>query len=365
MIDVYKIAFASLRGMGVELAKKILDVIPSEEEYFKMSHEDLVRLTGCRTKIIETGYRNDILEKAKREIEFIGNNKISILYYTSSEYPQRLLEAPDAPILLYGTGDCNLNAPHIISVVGTRHATQYGKSVTEELIKNIASAQLGTVIISGLAYGIDICAHKAALSNSLPTVGVLAHGLNTIYPAAHRKTAVEIVKSDGMLLTDYMSQDVIHRGNFLARNRIVAALSDCTLVSESAEKGGALVTAAIANSYNRDVFAFPGRINDKYSAGCNNLIKRNKAIAITNAEDLFDAMGWDTEKTLNTSPSLFPEYTDDEQKVINFLTENGDTHINRIANELNLPVHKAMSLMVDMEFKGYVKAVAGGKYIIK
>lgn len=365
MTDEYKIAFASIRGMGVDLAGKILDVIPSEKDFFDLHQKDLEHLIQSKNKILESSYRKDVLEKALREIEFIEKNRISIFYYLSNNYPKRLLEAPDAPILLYGMGNCDLNAKRIISIVGTRHATQYGKSFTDNLVREISEISPDTIIVSGLAYGIDIFAHKASLSNYLPTIGVLAHGLNTIYPATHRKIAAEIATKGGMLLTDYTSQDVIHKGNFLARNRIVAALSDCTIVVESADKGGALVTAAIANSYNRDVFAVPGRINDKYSAGCNNLIKHDKACAITCAADLFEALRWDTAKEKNDSPSLFPSYSETEQKVIDFITQNGDSHINTLAHMLNLPVHKAMSLMVDMEFKGYIKAVAGGKYVLK
>lgn len=365
MTDEYKIAFASIKGMGIDLAGKILDIIPSEKDFFEMSQRDLEGLIQGKNKILETSYRREILDKALKECDFIDKNRISLFYYSSDNFPKRLLEAPDAPIVLYGKGNCNLNASHVISIVGTRHATQYGKSFTDDLIQVISETLPGTIIVSGLAYGIDVFAHKASLYNSLPTIGVLAHGLNIIYPATHRNIAAEIATKGGMLLTDYTSQDIIHKGNFLARNRIVAALSDCTIVVESAEKGGALVTAAIANSYNRDVFAVPGRINDKYSAGCNNLIKRSKAYAITCASDLFDAMRWDVSKHKTESLTLFPSYSEIEQKVIDFITQNGDSHINTIAYALNIPVHKAMSLMVDMEFKGYVKAVAGGKYILK
>ncbi|MDD2961358.1 MAG: DNA-processing protein DprA [Muribaculaceae bacterium] len=364
MIGEFEIAFASVKGMGIELAQKILDVVSTEKEFFSLSQHELELLTQGKNKILSKDYRNSVLEKAKREMDFIEKNNINVHYFKNSTYPTRLFDAVDAPIILYSKGDCNLNSPYIISIVGTRNASQYGKSVTEELIAQFAKDIPNVIIVSGLAYGIDICAHRAAMANSVSTVGVLAHGLNTIYPAQHRNSAVEIIKNKGLLLTDYMSQDAIHRSNFLARNRIVAAIADCTIVIESAIKGGALVTATIANSYNRDVFAVPGRINDEYSKGCNALINQNKAALLTCADDLYNLMRWNITSEKSIELSLFPEYTEDEQKVINLLKEMGEVHINIMANILDMPMHRLLSMLVDMEFSGYIKALPGSKYTI-
>lgn len=364
MIDRYKLAFALIRGMGVELASKLLDVISSEEDFFTLSQKELENLVSGKNKILEKIYRDSVLDKATKELEFIAKNKIDVLYFTQPEYPQRLLNAIDAPILLFAKGRCDFNSRHIISIVGTRHATVYGKTITEEIVKDIADSFPDAIIVSGLAYGIDVASHRASIANGISTIAVLAHGLNMIYPATHRSTAVDIINKNGALLTEYTSQDSIHKGNFLARNRIVAALSDCTIVVESAAKGGALVTAAIANSYDRDVFAVPGRANDQYSQGCNSLILQNKASLISSADDLFDLMRWEKPNREPMEQTLFPEYSAVEQKVIDLLTSNGDTHINAISIKLELPVHKTLSLLVDMEFKGYIHSIPGGKYSI-
>lgn len=362
MIGEYEIAFSLIRGMGVELASKILDVIATEKDFFTLSESELYKIIGKKNKILTRNYRDEILNKARREQEFIDKNNIQLLYFKNEDYPQRLLDVSDAPILLFQKGETNINEKYIISVVGTRNATQYGKNITEDIIKEIAIKSPNSIIVSGLAYGIDVVAHKGALNNSLSTIGVLAHGLNMIYPAQHRNVAIDIIKNGGALITEYTSQDNINRGNFLARNRIVAALSDCTIVIESAEKGGALVTSAIANSYNRDVFAVPGRINDTYSKGCNNLIKQNKAVSISCADDIFKYMRWESTLPKKQELQLFPEYSTQEKSVIDFLALSGETHINLISNHLDSPIHKTMSLLVDMEFNGYVKSIPGGKY---
>lgn len=365
MIDVYKIAFGLIKGNGVDLASKILEVIPSESDFFTLSQKELEELVQGKNHILESNYRRSILEKAKRETDFIERNNISLKYFKEDNYPKRLLDAQDAPILLFSKGNLNLNSKHIISIVGTRNATEYGKSVTDEIIKVLSEELPETVIISGLAYGIDIAAHKSSLKYNLPTAAILAHGLNCIYPAQHRNYAVDIIKHSGSLITEYTSQDKINKGNFLARNRIVASLSDCTLVVESAEKGGSLVTAAIANSYNREVFAVPGKINDKYSIGCNNLISTNKAILVNSAFDIIKHMNWESVTKPNKMDlSLFPEYTAEEKEIIDYLTVKGKTHINQISNDINLPIHKTMSLLIDMEFKGYIKSLPGGNFAI-
>ena len=364
----YRIALASVRGMGIELAQRLLDVMPDEATFFTTDSKTLGRLLQTNSKIIDADYRRKLLMAAGEEIKFIRDNGISATYFTDPGFPTRLLNAPDAPILLYSRGRCDLNRGKVVSIVGTRHATPYGTHFCETLIADLARHfKSDLAVVSGLAYGIDIAAHRAALHEDVPTVAVLAHGLNTIYPAMHRSTANEIVRSGGILLTDYTSHDYISRANFLARNRIVAALADCTIVVESAEKGGAMVTATIASSYNRDVFALPGRYTDQYSAGCNRLIARNVASMITSADDLAKAMRW--EYTANASMAgrqreLFPELTAEEQRVFDFIKHNPENsvHISAIYATLQIPMSQLLGLLIDLEFKGVVTPFPGNRY---
>ena len=226
----YRIAFASLQGMGVDLARKLLDVVGSERRFFDMSEKELRALTRGRSKIYGDAYRLECLRQAVQEEAFVQEHGITAIYFTDDAYPHRLLEAHDAPAMFYSLGHCDLESAHVISVVGTRHATPYGTRSCEALIGDLAQCLPDLVVVSGLAYGIDIAAHRAALKHGVPTVAVLPRGLNRIYPAMHRNDAISIVRSGGMLLTDYTSQDVVQKSNFLARNRIVAALSDCTVI---------------------------------------------------------------------------------------------------------------------------------------
>lgn len=363
---IYRIAFASLRGMGYDLAQKILGVISSEKDFFEIPEKDLQSLLKTKVKMTEMGYRKEHLENAQKEIEFITKNNIDITYFTDENYPTRLTHAQDAPIILFSKGKCNLNASKVISIVGTRHATTYGKQFCDKFAEELNGLTDDVVIISGLAYGIDICAHRAALKNNIPTVGVLAHGLNTIYPSTHRKDAIEMVRNGGMVITDYLSSDKIHPGNFVARNRIVAGLADCTIVIESAEKGGSLITAGIASSYNRDVFALPGRANDTYSKGCNKLIRNNAASLITSAEDLVSAMRWETitPKCNAKQMQMFADITHEEMPIINYLQQNNETHINVLCNALGMPMSQLMSILIELEFKGAIISLPGAKYTL-
>ncbi len=360
----YKIAFASLRGMGYDLAQKILNIIPTEKDFFEISEKELQNLLQTKVKITEMSYRKNQLEKAKKEVDFITKNNINITYFTENSYPTRLRHAQDSPIILFSKGNCNLNSTKIISIVGTRHATAYGKFFCENIIEELKILTDNFIIVSGLAYGIDIYAHRAALKNDIPTVAVLAHGLNTIYPSTHRHDAIEMIHNGGMLVTDYQSSDNIHPGNFVARNRIIAGLADCTIVVESAEKGGSLITAGIASSYNRDVFALPGRANDTYSKGCNKLIRNNVASLITSAEDLISAMRWER-KTSNVDAKqmkMFIDILPEELPIVNYLQENNETHINTLCNALNIPMSQLMSMLIELEFKGIVISLPGTKY---
>ena len=259
----------------------------------------------------------------------------------------------------------DFNAKHIVSIVGTRHASEYGKGVCENFVTDLAKLLPGTLIVSGLAYGIDICAHRAALKAGLPTTGILAHGLDRIYPNAHRSTAKSMLENGG-LATEFMSGTNSLPPYFVQRNRIVAGLADATVVIESASKGGSLITASLAQSYSRDCFAFPGRVNDQYSQGCNELVSRNKAALITSAYDLVEAMGWETTARKSAGElqtELFPELAEQENEIITALRASGDgLQINQMVVMLNTPINKLMPLLFEMEMKGYIKAVAGGCY---
>ncbi len=360
----YKVAFASIRGMGIELAQRLLDILGSEEAFFSLSESEIKAITGGRSRIYKSDYRMRKLEEAERNLECTADKNIQMIYYTDDDYPKRLLEACDAPLMLYASGHCELNTAHFVSMVGTRHATAYGQRMTAQLVEQLHELVDNVVIVSGLAYGIDIAAHRAALRCNMPTVAVLAHGLNHIYPASHRNDAVEIVRHGGMILSDYKYLDEVHKGNFLARNRIIAALSDCTIVVESAAAGGALVTASLAASYNRDVFAVPGRAGDEFSRGCNKLIHNNQAMSITCAQDIVDAMRWDAKpKQTPVQAELFPSFTNEEQRIIDIL-QQGDAHVNTIASLTGLPIYKVLSSLVELDCKGHVIALPGSRYAI-
>ena len=360
---VYRMAFASLRSMGVELAERMLEVIPDEKTFFDMDERELQQLTNSHNKMLETGYRRQQLERAQRELEFVLSKNIKVTYFKDEDFPKRLRQAPDAPLLLYCLGECNLNAPKIVSVVGTRKSTAYGSAFCDTFVKELVEAVPGVVIVSGLAYGTDINAHRAALRHHTPTVAVQACGLNRIYPGHHRNDAVTIVRQGGMIVSDYQSQDDIHRGNCLARNRIIAALSDCTVIVESADHGGSLVTARIAQSYDRDVFAVPGRTGDEFSKGTNRIIMQNNAALITCADDLLNAMRWQRENAKAAQLEIFPQLTDREKTVLNRLRAAGkDLHVNELANELQLPLYKLMSTLVELDSKNMIVTLPGCRY---
>lgn len=357
-----RMAFASIRGMGIDLAQKMLEVVGSEQQFFALGEKELKQLTGGNNRIYSRSYRNQCLAKAERELEFVERNNIEVIYFTDKAFPHRLLQAPDAPILLYSLGTCDLNAQHMISIVGTRKETEYGQHFVQHLVADLAQMLPGTVIVSGLAYGVDISAHRAALKHGLPTVGVEAMGLNKIYPAEHRDDAAAMVRHGGRVLTDYTSQDDVHRWNFVARNRIIAALSDCTVVVESAEKGGGLITANIAMSYNRDVFALPGRTGDLYSKGCNRLIQNNQAMLITCADDLLKAMRWEPGNQPARQLEMFPQLSREEQQVVDQIRQAGDIHINTLTERLGIPVYRLMGTLVNLDCRGIIITKPGCRY---
>ena len=359
---IYKMAFASVKGMSFALAGELMNQLGSEKNFFVIPEQSLYQITQSKSQIYTKTYRDKVLQEAEREFEFVTAHKISVMYHTDEGYPQRLLECEDAPLALYSIGQTDLNCARTISIVGTRRATVYGLNFTDRLVRELAETVENPVIVSGLAYGIDVAAHKAALKYGIPTIAVLAHGLNMIYPTDHRAEAVKIVQHGGMLVTDYKSSDKIHRGSFLARNRIIAGLSDCTIVVESARKGGSLATAGISSAYGRDVFAVPGRISDQYSVGCNQLIASNIAAILTDPSDLVAAMRWPIHKKIDTTPTLPLAVSTDEEAIITFLRDNESATTNRISVSLNIPIGKLLSMLIDLEFRGVLAAIPGGQY---
>lgn len=347
------------------LAEKLVELAGDVSAFFTLSQRELSDLTGWNSSLFSEVERGRALLAATNEVSFIRKNNITPLFFTDADYPQRLLECGDAPLMLYYKGSATLQAQRVVSIVGTRHATPYGRNFVETLVRDLADTCPDTLIVSGLAYGIDVTAHRAALRYGLPTVGVLAHGLNTIHPTQHRNTAVEMLGNGG-LLTEYTSSQAVHRGLFLARNRIVAGLADAVVVVESGTKGGSLFTATIAGDYHRDVFALPGRVGDISSMGCNNLIRQNKAALLTCADDLIEAMGWGAPRKQPSQQSLAVEQevelTAEEQSIMQYLALNGEGQINRMSVELNTPIATLSATLVELEFKGCVVAFPGGVY---
>lgn len=362
---VYNIALSMIPGIGNVTARNLVAYIGSVEGIFREKEKNLVKIPLIGEVNAQKILRQNVLDRAKREVEFIHKNKIKTCFYLDENYPVRLKNCNDAPIMLFFKGNANLNEDKIISVVGTRNATNYGKEICDELIHSFAHRNYPLLVVSGLAYGIDIHAHKACLKYNIPTVGVFAHGLDMVYPTLHTPVAAKMVENGG-LLSDFTSETQIDRQNFLSRNRIIAGLADATIVIESAEKGGALVTADIANSYNRDVFAFPGRNTDPYSKGCNNLIKLNKATLVECQADIEKAMNWDDAslKPKSLQTSLFVELTADEQKLVDLL-KTGERFVDELSLETQLPMGRVSSLLLGLEFKALVVSLPGKMYRLK
>ncbi|MDO4755267.1 MAG: DNA-processing protein DprA [Parabacteroides sp.] len=361
--QIYQIGLTMINGVGDILARQLLQSIGDAEAIFTEKQVLLEKIPGIGNKLAAEIKHPDVLKRAEKEMRFIEKNQISYYFFTDTSYPARLKECPDAPILFYFKGNTNLNNQRIISVVGTRTPTEYGKELVQSLLQDLSVQIPDVMIVSGLAYGIDICAHQQALKNHLPTVAVLAHGLDRIYPSCHRNTAIQMLEQGG-LLTDFPSGTNPDRPNFLCRNRIIAGLSDCTIVIESAEKGGSLVTADIAFSYGRDVYCFPGRVNDRCSKGCNELIRKNKAGLITSADDLLSALCWDVStQPIQTELSFTEEEESNEQHpILQLLKKQESMHINQLASHLRMSIQQISTLLFDLEMEGKIKSMPGNMY---
>jgi DNA processing protein len=357
---LYNIALTMLPKVGSILAKNLLAYCGSAEAVFKAGKSKLLKIPHIGEDRVDAILKSDALVKAEEEIKFIEKHSIRPIFFTEQDYPERLKDCADSPLLLFYKGNADLNASKKIAVVGTRKATEYGKEVTKKLIEDFSAT--GALVVSGLAYGIDIAAHNAALDRGLNTIGVLAHGLNKIYPDAHRNSAKRMLAQGG-LLTEYGSTSIFHPANFPMRNRIVAGMCDLTVVVESDIKGGAVITANIANSYNRDVFAVPGRSVDRYSSGCNFLIKTYKATMVENGRDILEAMNWGTEINAKARKpkQLTLKLSENEGIVYNILKE-GESVIDVMLGKSGLPSGELSSTLLEMEMNDLIVSLPGKRY---
>ncbi len=364
----YQIGLTLIKGIGTQLAQNLIAYVGSVEGVFKQKKRYLEKVPGIGSILANQIIKSDVLKRAEEEILFIEKNKIETYFFTDKKYPFRLKECYDAPIMLYHKGNQSLSNQKMIGIVGTRNITDNGRKICTEIVEDISEKLSDVTIVSGLAYGVDICSHKVAIENNLPNIGVLGHGLDRIYPAIHRSIA-EKVMANGGLLSEYISQTNPDRQNFVKRNRIIAGLCDAVIIIESDKKGGSLITAEYANNYNRDVFAIPGRVNDTFSTGCNNLIKYNKAGLITSTDDLIRAMNWEEKehsvqnKKEEVQLSLFENLTTEEQIILSELRkEPNGVNVNELSITLNIPYSKLSTLLLGIEFKGLVQCLPGGVY---
>ncbi|MDR3093883.1 MAG: DNA-processing protein DprA [Bacteroidales bacterium] len=361
----YKIGIGLIPGVGDIMAKKLISYCGGVEAVFREKKEALMKIPGVGEVLAKSVVLQDILDKAAKEIDFITKHNIGYSYYLDDDYPYRLRQCPDSPVIFFYKGNIHANHPKIVSIVGTRKATPYGKDLCNRLVDELNQRKHCPVVVSGLAYGIDICGHRAALHNKLPTIAVLAHGLSQMYPAAHAGTAREIVNEGGALLTEFLSDSPIDKQNFVRRNRLIAGLADLTIVVESNVKGGALITADIANSYDRDVFAFPGRLTDEYSSGCNKLIKTNRANLLQSVEDIEYLMNWNKEDSKAEVPvqlDIFPDLSPKEESILKYLREHGATTIDDLSFALKLPMSELSTSLLNMELMGSLRSLPGKVY---
>lgn len=365
---IYRLALKQIPNVGDITAKNLVAYCGSVGAIFKAKRSELIKIPQVGEYVarfvLESRNDTEIFKRAEKEIQFIEEQKITPLFFTDAAYPNKLKHCNDAPILLFYKGNADLNKEKILGVIGTRNATDYGRSLTEKLLGDLKEENV--LIVSGLAYGIDACAHKAALNNGLDTVGVLAHGLDDLYPSLHTNMANKMLEQGG-LLTEFLTETNPDRENFPKRNRIVAGMCDAIVVVESKEKGGALITAEIANSYNRDVFAFPGRTDDEFSGGCNKLIKQNKATLIENAADILYAMNWaknENKKSAGRQITLPINLSQEENEIINLLKDIPAIHIDELCSKLQLTPGKASGLLLQLEFGNLVKSLPGKLYAI-
>ncbi len=358
---IYLLALQKIDNIGDVLAKKLVSACGSAEAVFKSKSSQLKAIDGVGSERIKRLHDKRAFQMAEAELRFIDNHEINVASFQSDSYPEKLKHCTDGPLLLFSKGNIDLDRRKIISIVGTREITPHGNDFCRQMISDLAP--LDPVIVSGFAYGVDIAAHQAALDCNLQTIGVIAHGLNQIYPKVHKRYMSDIMQNGGFM-TEFWSTSEPEKENFVKRNRIVAGISEATIVIESAEKGGSLITANLANDYNRDVFAVPGRTTDKYSHGCNNLIKSQKAHLLTSAADLIYILNWNLpEKAVKpVQKQLFVSLEQDEQTIYDYLSASGKQILDLIALECGFPIFKVSSTLLNMELKGVIRPLPGKEF---
>jgi len=353
----YQIALSLIEGVGDVIGKKLLAFTGSAKAVFFAKRKDLEKIDGIGKVLIKAILSADVLARAEQELKWMEKEGVNHLFYGDKLYPNRLKQCEDAPLNFFFKGNIDWENDKFISIVGTRKSSNFGRQFTNDLVKELAP--YNPVIVSGLAHGIDVSAHKAALQYGLKTIAVFAHGLDKVYPSTHASIA-KTITANGCLLSDYLSGTSALPQNFVSRNRIVAGLSDATIVIESAAKGGSLITADIANSYNREVFAVPGNPTDKNAKGCNYFIKSQQAILLESAADIVKGLNWDVEN-LVVQQSMFIDLTDEEQKIITVLSDD-EMHIDALVQTLNWGFSKVASVLLQAEFKGVIVSLPGKIY---
>jgi DNA processing protein len=357
---LYQLALHFTNGLGSVLIRHLIAHFGSAQKIFEANLKTLTRVTGVGEATARIVLQKEGLKEAEIELKKLEKTDIKLFFYTDADYPQRLKSLYDAPVLLYGKGSLSFNQGRFVGVVGTRKSTDYGKNVTEQIAEGLAGKDV--TIVSGLAYGIDIAAHRACLKYHVPTVGVMATGADVIYPATHAKTSQDM-QVNGGIVTEYPLGTKPDFMRFPARNRIIAGLS--VIVVEAAEKGGALITAEYANNYNRDVFAVPGNLSNSYSTGCNKLIRSHKAQIFTGVEDLLESLSWlPNSSSSKTSVALPEHFTQEESSIVALLRQKGEMHIDDLAWESQIPAGKLATLLLNLELQGYIRVLPGKKFTL-
>lgn len=364
----YLLALKEIKGIGNILAKQLITEVGSAKGVFNLSVGKLLSIPRITDKIAKSIQSDHSFQRIEEEIDWCNKNSIEIIPFTDPRYPYRLLQCHDAPLLLFVKGDIDLNPKRIISIVGTRKNTSYGQSVTEELVESLA--HLDVTIVSGLALGIDGIAHKQSITSQLPTIGVLGHALNQIYPRQHASLSKKMLENKGGLVSEFSTQSVFDRNNFPMRNRIVAGMSDATILIESAASGGAMITAEIAYSYGREVFAVPGKWNDTVSQGPNKLLKQLKAQILTHPNDLAEALGWKIRQQLSIDGFYNKKYKyqhleENELKIVSYMESNESSSMDMIHYATEIPISTLSSTLLSMEFKGILIALPGKRFQLK
>lgn len=365
---LYNIALTRIGHFSLASALHLYRTLGSGEEIFLHRNEAQDILPDCSPRLIDNLKDwSEPLKRAEVELEFCRNNNIRVLCLGDDNYPKRLEDCADAPLVMYYKGNANLNQSRVINIIGTRHCTTYGADFIRRFIHDLKALCPEVLVVSGLAYGVDINAHQQALAVGYETVGVVAHGLDYLYPAAHKDVAREMVNHGG-LLTEFMTCTNADKGNFVRRNRIVAGMSDACILIESAAHGGGMITAGIAFDYGREVFALPGRVGDHFSEGCNNAIRENKAMLLTSVEDFVKAMGWEDDalrieaQKKGIERQLFPDLSPEQQRIVDVLTKSNDLQLNQLSAKAGIPIGDITSILFQMEMMGVVKPMAGGNY---